>query len=690
MSTPDTIPLDQLLKENKISQRTFDKATIAKSYIERKYNLKNTKNMEWNAIMRKIDSLKLSDIEKEKIKSEMNDRLFSKFRRQREKLTIRNYESLSIIGRGAFGEVHVCRDKKTNEIVAIKKIKKEVLYLKNQIIHVRNEQQLMAQVKSPWIVDLKASFQEDDYLYLVMEFLPGGDLMSLLIKKDIFTEDEARFYIAELILSIEEIHKLDCIHRDIKPDNVLIDKTGHVKLSDFGLAKISEKIFDHGNNNSNNSNNGNSSDNKPTHQKKNYSCVGTAYYVAPEVLNKKGYGAEIDWWSVGAIFFEMLVGYAPFCSKDTSEVCYKIVNWEKYLKIPSKAKVSHDAQDLIRKLINNSNERLGKRGAAEIKAHPFFKGFNWENVRDTKAPFVPELKSEVDTKYFEVFEVKESFYPPKQKNKKRKDIEYIGYTYKEEDHNGGNDVYKDDYLATMEFLENLKATTNANASGNNVNSGNNNVSNCERIQTQPIKVNSNSSNSNSNKERFRSESPPMHKETCQTIPNNGGNKRYVHVNNNNNNNTLSKKIIMIPESARRIKINCINKTTLNNSMRNKNSNSTGKTIQTINTSGYNYNNAVTNMKISMFNKNIGKPIRLSPSPPRNNGVLRSNSQHKTTTLNKSVSGSNIKNNGMVNGGCGNGTSRTKTNKVVYGFKSGQTGYKTAYYISNSNNSNSSK
>ena len=144
----------------------------------------------------------------------------------------------------------------------------------------------------------KASFQEDDYLYLVMEYLPGGDLMNLLIKKDILTENEVRFYIAELILAIEEIHKLDCIHRDIKPDNVLIDKTGHIKLSDFGLAKVSDKIFG-------------KTETKPTsprdsaqkHQK-NYSCVGTAYYVAPEVLNKKGYGAEIDWWSVGAIFLK--------------------------------------------------------------------------------------------------------------------------------------------------------------------------------------------------------------------------------------------------------------------------------------------------------------------------------------------------------------------------------------------------
>ena len=221
--------LEKLLKEKRISQRTFDKVTIAKQIIERKYNLKGAKYSEWNNIIEKINSLEISEDQKDKIKQEIYNKEVTKYRKAREKQSIRDYESLSIIGRGAFGEVHVCREKKTGNIVAVKKIRKEVLVVKNQVIHVRNEQLFMSKVKSPWIVELKASFQEDDYLYLVMEYLPGGDFMNLLIKKDILSEEEARFYTAELILAIESIHKLDCIHRDIKPDNVLIDKAGHIK-----------------------------------------------------------------------------------------------------------------------------------------------------------------------------------------------------------------------------------------------------------------------------------------------------------------------------------------------------------------------------------------------------------------------------------------------------------------------------
>ena len=415
--------LDQLLKENIISQRTYDKVILSKQYIERKYNLKSKQNLEMQNFLSQLNLYNIKQSQINNIKNEIFQNQKNKYRKSREKQSIFEYESLSIIGRGAFGEVHVCREKKTGNIYAIKKIRKNVLEEKNQIIHIRNEQYFMYNVKSEWIIDLKASFQDGDFLYLVMEFCPGGDLMNLLIEKDILTEKEAKFYLAELILAIESIHKLDCIHRDIKPDNILIDTDGHIKLSDFGLSKISEKIYEK-----------NENKNNISMHNKNYSCVGTAFYVAPEVLKKSGYGPEIDWWSAGVIFYEMLVGYAPFCSKETNEVCYKVMNWEKYLEIPKKIKMkmSDEAQDLIYKLISNKNKRLGKNGASEIKKHPFFNDIDWDNVRKIKAPFIPYLETEYDTKYFHTFKEIEPFYPKPEINHKRKDIEYLGYTYKEE------------------------------------------------------------------------------------------------------------------------------------------------------------------------------------------------------------------------------------------------------------------
>ena len=428
------LSLDKLLKSKIISQRTYDKVKIAKEYIENKYNLKSLASNKLTNILQNIKNLNINEEEKLKIIKEINDIQIQKIRKNREKQTIREYESLSIIGRGAFGEVHVCREIKTGKIYAVKKIKKDVLLEKNQIIHIRSEQQFMSKVKSPWIVDLKASFQEDDYLYLIMEFCQGGDFMNLLIKKDILTEEEARFYTAELILAVESIHKLDCIHRDIKPDNILIDKNGHIKLSDFGLAKISEKLVQPQNFKNNK--------NRPTHQK-NYSCVGTAYYVAPEVLKKTGYSEDIDWWSVGVILFEMLVGYAPFCSEKTKDVCYKVLNWKEFLKIPDDVIISPEAEDLIAKMVNDSDKRLGKNGVDEIKAHPFFKKIDWNNIRNTKAPFIPDIKNDYDTKYFDKFDYIEDFYPPIKKFKKRKDAEFLGYTYREEN-GSSNDIYDDE------------------------------------------------------------------------------------------------------------------------------------------------------------------------------------------------------------------------------------------------------
>ena len=253
-------------------------------------------------------------------------------RQGRRKMNIREFEPLTIIGRGAFGEVRVCRQICTGDIVAIKKMRKEDMLNKNQLMHVRTEKEIMT-ASNPWIVKLKYSFQDDYYLYLVMDFLPGGDLMNLLMKKEVLTEDEARFYTAEMILAVDSVHKLNCIHRDLKPDNILIDKNGHIQLSDFGLAKIADKTFfpitkkdnagpqklvnnafdsitSANTNYSNTSTNQNIRSVNGLRPRRNrliaYSTVGTPDYIAPEVFSQNGYGEEADWWSIGVMFFEMV------------------------------------------------------------------------------------------------------------------------------------------------------------------------------------------------------------------------------------------------------------------------------------------------------------------------------------------------------------------------------------------------
>ena len=251
---------------------------------------------------------------------------------------MRDYDPLKIIGRGAFGEVRVCRDKKTREVVAIKKMKKNEMIYKNQVAHVRAERDILALAKNPWIVELKCSFQDDKFLYLVMEFLQGGDLMTLLMEKDILSEEESRFYIAETILAVESVHKLNYIHRDLKPDNLLIGRDGHVKLSDFGLCKHVEirprnqdKVHENlrrddlttegTNPNNMNRNLYNKRQEYKRSRKLAYSTVGTPDYIAPEVFGQGGYNETVDWWSVGAILFEMLVGYPPFFSDEPSVTC---------------------------------------------------------------------------------------------------------------------------------------------------------------------------------------------------------------------------------------------------------------------------------------------------------------------------------------------------------------------------------
>ena len=400
-------------------------------------------------------------------------------RKTRKKMNIREFQPLSIIGRGAFGEVRICKQKSNGAIVAIKKMRKEEMLKKNQLMHVRTEKEIMT-ADNPWIVNLKYSFQDDYFLYLVMDYLPGGDLMNLLMKRDILTEDEARFYTAEMILAVDSVHKLNCIHRDLKPDNILIGKDGHIQLSDFGLAKIADKNFyplsvkdedtkcqNDGNDvitthkpvySSSNTAMMSSSNNNKTKTKKRtrltaFTTVGTPDYIAPEVFGKEGYGPEVDWWSIGVMLFEMVVGYPPFFSEQPTDTWKKVVKWRQHVSFPPDANLSYEAQDLISRFVTNAESRLGRNGVDEIKRHPFFRNVDWDNIRKAKAPFVPQLTNDVDNRYFDNFDEEEPFYPPEMpvKNKKRKDMNYAGYTFNRDVDNMNNN-----FVHALEVLDVVK------------------------------------------------------------------------------------------------------------------------------------------------------------------------------------------------------------------------------------------
>ena len=187
-----------------------------------------------------------------------------------------------------------------------------------------------------------------------------------------------------------------------------------------------------------------------------YSTVGTPDYIAPEVFSQSGYGEEADWWSIGVMFFEMVVGFPPFFSENPSDTCKKIVKWKEHFSIPSDANLSPEAENFILRMVSPPETRLGIHGVEEIKKHPYFKGIDWNNIRKMKAPFIPELKNDYDTHYFDTFPEQEPFYPPNSssKGKQRKDVNYAGYTF-----NRDNENIKDSFVQALEVLEAVEKTS---------------------------------------------------------------------------------------------------------------------------------------------------------------------------------------------------------------------------------------
>ncbi|XP_059197303.1 microtubule-associated serine/threonine-protein kinase 3 isoform X2 [Centropristis striata] len=304
-----------------------------------------------------------------------------------------DFETIKLISNGAYGAVYLVRHKETRQRFAMKKINRQNLVLRNQIQQAFVERDILTFAENPFVVSMFCSFETRRHLCMVMEYVEGGDCANLLKNMGPLPVEMTRLYFAETVLALEYLHNYGIVHRDLKPDNLLITSMGHIKLTDFGLSKIGLM------NMTTNLYEGHME--KDTREFVDKQVCGTPEYIAPEVILRQGYGKPVDWWAMGVILYEFLVGCVPFFG-DTPEELFGQVVSDEIIWPEGDDALPTDAQDLITRLLRQSPlDRLGTGGASEVKQHPFFLGLDWNGLLRQKAEFIPQLEAEDDTSYFD-------------------------------------------------------------------------------------------------------------------------------------------------------------------------------------------------------------------------------------------------------------------------------------------------
>lgn len=332
------------------------------------------------------------------------------------RMNANDFYVIKVIGRGAFGEVQLVRHKVSKAVYAMKLLSKFEMIKRSDSAFFWEEREIMAHTTSPWIVKLHFAFQDAKNLYMVMDYMAGGDLVNLMSNYDI-PEKWAKFYGAEVVLALDAIHSMGFIHRDVKPDNMLLDKHGHLKLADFGTCMRMDRDG----------------------MVRSDTAVGTPDYISPEVLKSQGgegyYGRECDWWSVGVFLYELLIGDTPFYADSLVGTYGKIMDHKNSLLFPDDIEISKDAKHLICSFLTDRNLRIGQKGIAEIQKHRFFINdqWDWNNIRDAVPPVVPELLSDDDATHFDDIpepDSGEEFFPIP-KTFAGNHLPFIGFTYSE-------------------------------------------------------------------------------------------------------------------------------------------------------------------------------------------------------------------------------------------------------------------